>query len=215
LKDVRVESIEYGPSFVIEFTFDANPFFEETALKKTYFLKQGSFGDVLFNSAKGTDIHWKAGKNLTVEIISKTTGGGKGRRGKGASRQQPRTIKVEQPCESFFNFFNPDAFNSLGGEDELEDEELEALYQSDYELGAAIKEEIIPSAVLWYTGEADIPEYEDGEEDDDGEDDEDDDDGEDDDGGREGAAEEYNSEEDEDFTPPPPGQEQQPECKQQ
>jgi nucleosome assembly protein 1-like 1 len=214
LKDVRVKPLEDEVSFAIEFQFDPNPYFDETLLTKTYHLRERG-GEIMYQSVDGTEIHWKQGKNLTVTIVTKTTGGGRGgRRGgrRGGGNQQQRTIKVEQPCESFFNFFNPEAFTALGAdEDELEDEELEALLEADYEMGAAIKEQIIPNAVEWFTGEAELEfdEYED--DDEDGEDDEEDD--EDDDGGE--GEEDYNSEEDEDFTPPPPGQEQQPECKQQ
>jgi nucleosome assembly protein 1-like 1 len=41
--------------------------------------------------------------------------------------------------------------------DDLSDEQLEELQEKldqDYEVGAAIKEQLVPRAVEWYTGEA-------------------------------------------------------------
>jgi nucleosome assembly protein 1-like 1 len=61
-------------------------------------------------------------------------------------------------------------------EDELTEEDAEALQEAveaDFELGAAIREEIIPQAVSWFTGAA--VEAGDDDEEEDEEDDEDDD----------------------------------------
>jgi nucleosome assembly protein 1-like 1 len=49
--------------------------------------------------------------------------------------------------------------------DDLSDEQLEELQEKldqDYEVGAAIKEQLVPRAVEWYTGEA-APMLDDGE----------------------------------------------------
>eukprot|EP00967_Tisochrysis_lutea_P075089 scaffold101039_cov21-Tisochrysis_lutea.AAC.1 len=63
--------------------------------------------------------------------------------------------------DSFFNFFSPP--DVPAEDDEMEEEqmeELQALIEADYEVsgraqvGATIKEKLIPHAVHWYTGEA-------------------------------------------------------------
>ena len=64
------------------------------------------------------------------------------------------------------------------------DEETQALFQADLEIGELIKQRIIPRAVLYFTGEAleddeDDDEYEDEEDDEEEDDDEDDEDDED------------------------------------
>lgn len=46
--------------------------------------------------------------------------------------------------------------------EELSDEELESVQEAmdeDFEIGLALKESIVPRAVLWYTGEAAPPFY--------------------------------------------------------
>jgi len=95
-------------------------------------------------------------------------------------------------------FFKNDIASAFGIEDEeIEDEDLQDLYEADYEMGLAIKEQIIPSAVLWFTGEIEDPYGPEGEDEDDDEDEEG-----------------YDSAEDQDFEPDP-NQPAQPECAQQ
>ena len=87
-----------------------------------------------------------------------------------------RTVKVEEPAESFFNFFSPPEAPEDGGE-EMEPEEAEELneqLEQDYELGALIKDKVIPRAVAWFTGAAVNPEDEYDDDDEDGDDDDDD-----------------------------------------
>jgi len=109
---------------------------------------------------------------------------------------------------SFFNFFSPSAlFGPMEDSEELDDEDKESLLEADYELGISVREQVIPNAVLWYTGEiVEAVEGEEGEEDDD-----------DDEEGEEDEDDDVDSEEDADFSPntqkqAPAGQEQ---CKQQ
>jgi len=148
-------------------------------------------GDVIFDHVESTEINWKAGKNLTKRMVTKQqkvkpSGRGKNRGGKQGG--QTKTVTVEEDVESFFRFFSPDIT-----EEEIEDEEeLQAILESDYELGLMIRDQFIPSAVTWFTGE--VPGIMYGEGEDEGDDE---DDGEDD--GEEG--EDYNSEDDEDFDP--------------
>merc|ERR1712129_317645 len=72
----------------------------------------------------------------------------------------------------------------FGDEDDDEDELdmdmiIETLMENDHEIGCALRDNIIPFAVRWYTGEAspeDDEEYDDDEDDEDDDDDEDEDD---------------------------------------
>ncbi|GAX85232.1 hypothetical protein CEUSTIGMA_g12652.t1 [Chlamydomonas eustigma] len=209
LIDIKAENIfqESGEpgGFKLIFTFSSNPFFSNTVLEKTYFMMAEDDG--VLEKSEGTKIEWKTGKDVTVKIMKK-----KPKRGGKDAKPQIKTEKVE----SFFNFFSPP---EVPDEDEDIDEEtmeeLQALIETDYEIGATIKEKLIAKAVSWYTGEAieDEPYYFGGDDEDeefDGEDGEEDDD---DDG-------------DEDHEPAPvkggkgkggkgKGGEQPPECKQQ
>lgn len=96
----------------------------------------------------------------------------------------------------------------------MQEEDLEALLEADYEYGVTLKEQILPNAVLYFTGEATTMSGEDEGSFDDGEDAD--------------ESGEYNSEvlschtissfadqEDEDFVPDTKNPPAQPECKQQ
>jgi len=137
--------------FCLEFHFGPNPYFEETILSKTYFIDHHEAIGELFDKAEATEIQWKTDKNLTITKVEKKAGkrggGRRGRGGKDKGRQQ--TIIVEEPCASFFNFFSPDTLV----DDDMEQDEMEAVLEADYEMGLAVKESIIPNAVMWFTGE--------------------------------------------------------------
>jgi len=214
LRDVTVRYLEEKevptPSFAIDFHFDTNAYFENTVLSKIYHLEENeALGEVMFDSVEGTEIKWKSGKKLTVKLVTKqqkTKGGGGKRGGRGGG--QTKTLTVEEPCESFFNFFNPDLLGDMieGETDEEYEDEMQMAYESDYDLGMTLKTQILPNAVLWYTGEAEEV-FGFGEED--GEDEEEEGEGEE-------GDEEYNSEEDEDYHPPPAEQQgDQPKCENQ
>lgn len=134
LKDVRCAELEGEPrGFVLTFQFAENPFFSNTTLTKTYLMEEDElFGELVLDTSKGyvhfsfiinhfdihisTEIEWKAGKNLTVEQIKKKVKA----KGKG---KPPKTVTVEEPCESFFNFFSPPVIP----EEDAEEEEPELI----------------------------------------------------------------------------------------
>jgi len=171
LVDVTSETLngEDENGFRLLFHFLPNPFFDQAVLTKTYHMMDDD--DPILEKSEGTDILWKPGKNVTVKILKKKS------KGKGGRAAKPMT-KTE-PVESFFNFFDPPKVPE--DEDDIPDdeemEELQEALEQDYEIGAVIKEKIIPRAVRWFTGE----ELEDEDDDDDDDDDEDDDDDDDDD----------------------------------
>lgn len=200
LVDIRWRPLEDNPvSFVLEFHFAENPFFEEKVLAKTYhMIENADSGDLHFSRVDSPTITWKAGKNLCVRQVTKQQKKRGGRRGKGT---QTRTVTVEEPTNSFFHFFNPEAFLNL--QPDLEEEDYEQFMEDDYVMGTEIKEKLIPYAVLYYTGEMAQDDAEYDEEGDEEEDDEEDGD------------EEDEEDDEDDGAPPPAGGAAKPECNQQ
>jgi len=169
LTNITAETLPEGENigFKLEFTFAENEFFTNKVLTKTYMMADTS-DDPVLEKADGTVIDWAAGKNVTVKIKKK-----KQRNKKGSGT---RTVVKEEPCESFFNFFSPPSIPNPEEEalDEEEMEQRQMELESDYEMGIAFQERLVPHAIKWFTGEAeDDDEYEDDEEDFDGLEDED------------------------------------------
>lgn len=153
LKDIRcspLDSDEDENGFKLEFFFSKNPHFKNSVLTKVYYMMDEN--QPISDRVEGTEIDWLPGKNLTQKVLRKKPK-------KGAKDVKPVT-KIEK-CQSFFNFFNPPKFPEDGDFAEDADEEFEnALeeYQNgmeqDFEIGFTIKDELIPHAVSWFTGEA-------------------------------------------------------------
>jgi len=222
LRDVRcVELDQEGQhGFTLTFHFAENPFFTNTTLTKTYHMEEEeTFGELLFDHATGSKIDWKAGKNLTMKQIKKKV--------KAKGKKPGKMITVDEPTESFFNFFSPPEIN-----DETENpEEAAEVLEADFDIGCIFKDKLIPYCLLWFTGEAadfeDFGEYDEEDEFDEEEEDEEEEDEEEEEeappkkggrGGPRGGGPAHS------FAPPPsgakggagaPGQPPQPECKQQ
>jgi len=170
LQDIQCEIFTDGEDkskhgFKLHFHFNDNPYFTNKSLSKVYHLTYESNSEVL-ESADGTEVQWKAGKNLTVKTVKKK------QRHKGG--RGTRTVTKQEPCESFFNFFKPPPVPDKDTDMEKNDlMELQFDLETDYELGSAIKDKVIPHAILYFTGEAqedeDYEDYEDGEMEDDDE----------------------------------------------
>jgi nucleosome assembly protein 1-like 1 len=170
LINVTVETLpedqaEGNIGFKLEFTFKENEFFKNKVLTKTYLMADTS-DDPVLEKAIGTVIDWEPGKNVTVKIKKK-----KQRNKKGSGT---RTVTKEEPCESFFNFFNPPAIPNPEEEplDEDEMEQRQYELESDYEMGIAFQERLVPHAIKWFTGEAEDDDDDDDDDADDFEDDE-------------------------------------------
>lgn len=185
LCDIRVCGLsETGtPGFRLEFRFGLNDYFTNAVLSKEYILENQvsvECDDLVYDHAVGTEIDWKAGKNLCFRTVTKVQ--------RHRSNKTTRTVTRREPTESFFNFFYPpqvpsnhdDDEDAEDAEDNIDPDELDAQIQMDYELGDLIKSRIVPLAVDWYTGKAlayadYMEDYEeDGEFDDDEDEDEDD-----------------------------------------
>lgn len=167
LKDIKWCKIESPKGFKLDFFFDTNPFFKNSVLTKTYHMIDDE--DPILERAIGTVIEWYPGKCLKQKILKKKPK-------KGSKNTKPIT-KIE-PCDSFFNFFNPPEVPE--NDDDLDEdaaEELQNRMEQDYDIGSTIRDKIIPHAVSWFTGEAARgDEFEDMEDDDDDEDDDGDED---------------------------------------
>ncbi|KAF0700084.1 Aste57867_9363 [Aphanomyces stellatus] len=173
LKDVKSESSTEHNGFRLEFHFSANPYFENTVLTKAYDVAEGADGDAMLKNITGTEIKWLEGKNLCEKkkkIKQKAKNGG-----------QTRLVTKVEPCDSFFQFFS--TVDMPAEDDEEENDEIMRQLDADFQIGFTIHETIVPQAVLWFTGEAQVDDsdyeddedYDDDEEDDDDEDDDDDD----------------------------------------
>lgn len=156
---------EEGVGFRLDFTFAANEFFTNTKLSKTYHMAD-SGEDPVLEKAEGTEIDWHQGKNVTVKIMKKKQ---RNKNGKGT-----RVVTKTEPCESFFNFFSPPKIPDPEeeGMDEGEMEHRHMELESDYEMGIAFQERIVPHAIKWFTGEAEDDDMDDEDEYDDMDDDE-------------------------------------------
>mmetsp|Transcript_22897 Transcript_22897/g.68204 ORF Transcript_22897/g.68204 Transcript_22897/m.68204 type:complete len:466 (+) Transcript_22897:27-1424(+) len=158
LQDIKCSSTlgPGKPGFQLAFLFGPNPHFENETLTKTYLLDPTDEDEVL-DCALGTDIKWKEGMDVTVRMVEKRQ----------KKKGKVRTITVEEPTDSFFNFFDPPEIPE--DDEEMEEEEAEQLHEqleNDYDMGCAIKDKIIPRAVAWFTGAAIDPDedYDDDEE---------------------------------------------------
>ncbi|CAH8528065.1 unnamed protein product [Dicrocoelium dendriticum] len=152
LRDIRSVTMESGerPGFQLEFEFAPNDYFTNSVLGKRYYLsfdlKQDnplSFDGPEVIASEGCIINWKAGKNLTLNVSSKT------QRSRMSGEKQ--TITKSTKTDSFFQFFDPP---KSSGAPKGTDPALEQRLLEDFDLGQYIRERVIPRAVAYYTGEA-------------------------------------------------------------
>lgn len=114
-------------SFILEFEFAANPFFENATLTKQYFLDcdtADEFNGFSIVKTIGCQIQWKHGMNIT-----------------------------EKDATSFFMFFNPPDIYVPTQSNETQQSEIFDELQHDFEIGLMIKEKLIPNAILYYLDE--------------------------------------------------------------
>jgi nucleosome assembly protein 1-like 1 len=217
--DVREEDIldEDGDEigFKIVFAFSDNPFLTDTELSMRFHMSEEN-GYLSVRDIEGCDIHWRPEKDVTVKKMRKKP--------KPGSKSKAPQTKTE-PVESFFRWFTdapevPDNLDALGGADEEEDEDMEELrdaVEAHMRVGEVLREDVVPNAVKWFTGEA-LLEMAEGEEE---ESEEEEWDSEDEDG--QGADDDSEDDDDEDDSgdeggpggPKDAAQEQPAECKQQ
>jgi len=194
LQDIETSHVDDEDSnkgFKLLFRFAPNPYFEQTELVKEYITEMTNpyYGDIDVKEVKSTIVEWKAGMDVTVEKVSKKVKGG------GAKKAKQKQQEKEEPRPSIFrDFFKNLAAGdnltdemreqvvAMGGGDDDDDEEgeidgrfLEYLMEQDFQVGSAVRDNIIPYAIRWYTGEA-CPDDSDDDDDEDGEEEDDEDD---------------------------------------
>jgi nucleosome assembly protein 1-like 1 len=98
-------------------------------------------------SVKGTTIDWKEGRALTYRVVKKK------QRGKGKHAGQVRTVEKKEDLESFFRWFEPPEMPPMEDLDEEEANRLEEIYDEDFEVAQAFRYQLIPQAVMFFTGE--------------------------------------------------------------
>lgn len=134
-KTTKINEAELNAgSFILHFKFRENPYFRNEKLTKTYAMGSNPYDD--FPEARGCEIEWKTGKNLTTKTFRK-----KNKKGK--------IIVKQEEVDTFFNFFNPP--DGLG-EDEDMASDIENVIEADVELGEAIRNDLIPRALYYYLG---------------------------------------------------------------
>ncbi|KAF4684194.1 nucleosome assembly [Perkinsus olseni] len=139
----------------ITFVFNENPFFENKTLSKTYHFSE--VNDMLRHEIKCIDsdtVAWKAGKDLTLKTVVKK------------NKKTGATKTVQKERDSFFRFFTPlgpdhpipeifldEDSDSESDADEAE-ERLQFFMSADFEKADDLKENIVPRAFKYFTGEA-------------------------------------------------------------
>ncbi|CAN1845955.1 Nucleosome assembly protein 1;2 [Linum perenne] len=184
LRDIKYQKLNLDKGFKLEFFFDANPYFKNSVLTKTYHMtnEHDGYDAPELEKVTGTEIEWYPGKCLT-------------QRTRVLRRNGKEAVKKTEDCDSFFNFFKPPVVPENKEElDEESSDQLQSKIELDYHMGATIQEKIVPRAVSWFTGEAVVRADDSWLEDDD----EDDDENEDDDEDEEDDEDEDEDDEDED-----------------
>ncbi|OXA64918.1 nucleosome assembly protein 1-like 1 isoform X2 [Folsomia candida] len=155
LMDIRCENTSEPLGFKLFFGFSPNEFFENDVLVKTYVLKNDpdpesplTYDGPEIISCEGCTIRWKEGKDTTISVVEKKQ--------KHKKTGTIRTITKTLKRDSFFRFFSPPdpADQTKEGTNEDEEDDIIDTLNLDFEIGQALRERIIPRAVLFFTGEA-------------------------------------------------------------
>jgi len=132
LKDVNLEFKTDKASFTAHFVFEANPYFSNTDITKSFIYNESQ--ELI--KIESSTIAWASDDVNPTKILKKTQKKGKGKKTAAAETQQ----KYED-VESFFTIFRTD---------NLEDCEAEADASQEEEEAEFIKEDLFPFALSYY-----------------------------------------------------------------
>ncbi|XP_001607381.1 nucleosome assembly protein 1-like 1-A [Nasonia vitripennis] len=145
LYDIRITYLANDSvGFVLEFYFSPNDYFSNSVLTKKYYMKSvltrqdlSKYEGLEIHKSEGCLIDWKPGKDVTTKtVVEEQTD----------SNGLARTKTV--PNKSFFNFFCPPVVEK----EETIDNKKRILLDADFEIGYRFKDDIVPKAVLFFTG---------------------------------------------------------------
>ncbi|EDV99561.1 nucleosome assembly protein 1-like 4 [Drosophila grimshawi] len=145
LMDVRIRY--ESDSYTVHFQFRPNKYLHTSSLllTKKYILRHEADKEYPFMfegpeivRCEGCHIHWRDGSNLTLQTI-------KQKRLRKGVRNMPKVM----PRESFFRFFSPPQAMDLS----LADEKTKMVLGADFEVGYLLRTQIVPKAILFYTGD--------------------------------------------------------------
>ncbi|CAB9496209.1 Nucleosome assembly protein 1;3 [Seminavis robusta] len=157
LLDITCKDDADGTGFTLQFFFAKNEYFDNEILTKRYQVPNLmiSGDEPILKKVIGCDIQWKEGKCLTEQVVTKK------QKGKGKHSGQLRTVTRTEKKDSFFHWFNPPTMPPLEEMNEEVALQLEAAFEQDYDAAQALRTQIIPKAVRWFTGETGQPDLED------------------------------------------------------
>lgn len=139
-------------SFIIKFHFSSNQYFTNSILTKKYHVRTSadkedpmSYEGPEIIACQGCAINWNPGMNVTERTVR--------RRKINKSNNRASYINKKVPRDSFFHFFSPPTRETFAFPDETADE-INDLLEEHFEVGHFLRENLIPHAILFYTGEA-------------------------------------------------------------
>ncbi|OIR58224.1 MAG: nucleosome assembly protein [Amphiamblys sp. WSBS2006] len=144
-----------GHGYTLVFEFDENPFFANGELTKEYKIRNvddPETNDLCLENAVGCSVAWKPGMDLRKKKVEKKR--------KHKMTGEVKLFEEMTEEDSFFCFFYPKDYSSLEqpAESALDEEESYHV-QRDFEVGDILRNEVIPHAVKYFTGDAVAEEY--------------------------------------------------------
>jgi len=142
LEDISYSKCNDGNSIKLQFTFSKNEFFSNEVLEKHYKVND----EHLVEEITSTEINWLK-RNLAFENVDKKM--------KNKKTGEVETRKIEQPKNTFFNFFATVKLPDEATVDKLDfenEKELAQYLDTEFEYVMEFVEEFIPHATDYFLG---------------------------------------------------------------
>jgi len=144
----------------LHFYFEPNDYFTNSILTKEYEMKcvpsdtnPYTFDGPEIVKCKGCKIDWKEGKKLPVDKENEKESVKKNDESEDDKKDTSEDVEDESLATSFFDFFNPPEIPDKKDVDNYDDD-IEEILGLDFEVENLLREQIIPKAILYFTGEA-------------------------------------------------------------